>query len=86
MWIERIAIYSILGYILGQIGYDWQSAIFWCVLGLVICLQAIARSEGYDDATEAAEAVWADAKRKLEAAMAREQRILDLIKEHKDTQ
>ena len=84
MWLERIAIYSILGYILGQIGYDWQSAIFWCVLGLVICLQAIARSEGYDEATELAQAAWLHAKRTLEQAIEREARIQELIKQHKD--
>ena len=45
---QRLAIYATLGLLLSTLGYYWDSWQFWCVLGLFICSDHLARREGYE--------------------------------------
>ena len=46
--LQRIAIYATLGCLLDALGHDWNTWGFWCVLGLFIAVDALARREGYE--------------------------------------
>ena len=45
---QRLAIYATLGLLLSTLGYYWDSWQFWCVLGLFMCSDHLARREGYE--------------------------------------
>ena len=44
----RIAVYSTIGYLLDSLGFRWDSAEFWCFLGLFLCVGHLGFMEGYD--------------------------------------
>ena len=47
--LTRLAVYATLGTLLSALGYDWDSWQFWCVLGLFICSDILARRQGYEE-------------------------------------
>jgi hypothetical protein len=50
------------------LGHEVNSAGFWCVVGLFWAADMLGRIDGYNDATELAQATWAAAKDMLEQA------------------
>jgi hypothetical protein len=66
--LQQIAIYAIIGTIMDYTGYDWTTSIYWCMLVLVLVSNYLARKDGYDEATELAQAVWRASRAALEQA------------------
>lgn len=45
---QRIALYATLGVLLDALGQSWDTAGFWCILGLFWAGDLMARREGYE--------------------------------------
>jgi hypothetical protein len=45
MLLARLAVYSILGWLLDRLGHGWQTTEFWCVVALYWAAEQIARVE-----------------------------------------
>lgn len=80
MLLQQIVIYATIGTIMDYAGYDWSTPMYWCMLALVIVSNYLARKEGYEEATEVAQAVWLAAH----AALREAQQHID--NKHTDTQ
>jgi hypothetical protein len=61
-------IYAIIGTIMDSAGYGWETTLYWCTLILVAVSNYLARKDGYDEATELAQAVWRASRAALEQA------------------
>ena len=46
MMLVRFALYLTLGYLIHSLGYAWDTAEFWCFLGLFWGAETISRHEG----------------------------------------
>jgi len=73
-----------LGLLLGSMGHDYQTLEFWTTMTVFGVYGYIRYSEGYEDATDLAQGAWQEAKKTLELAIAREERVQQLIKDYKD--
>ena len=75
-----------LGLLLGSMEHTYQTLEFWTVMAVFGVYGYLRYREGYEDATDLAQGAWHEAKRTLEEAIAREERVQQLIKDYKDTQ
>lgn len=67
MLIQRIALYSTLGYLLLALGQAWNTWGFWCVLGLFWASEHLTRIELIDQLQQELEAMRAQAKKQQES-------------------
>jgi hypothetical protein len=68
MMLERLAIYTAVGLVLTTLGLHTTDELFWCMVALLWIAEFLARREGYEDATETAQAIWSASKAALEEA------------------
>jgi hypothetical protein len=67
-------------------GHDYTTLEFWTVMTVFGVYGGLRYNEGYEDATDLAEASWTHAKKLLEDAIAREDKVQQMIKEFKEEQ
>jgi hypothetical protein len=73
-----------LGLLLGSMGHAYDTLEFWTVMLTFVVYGYLRYSAGYEDATDLAQGAWQVAKTTLEEAIAREERVQELIKQHKE--
>lgn len=82
----RLVLCAALGLLLDSMGYNYETLPFWAVLGAIIAYGWLSYADGYESATVLSQAAWQQAKTTLEEAIAREERVQQLLKDYKDTQ
>jgi hypothetical protein len=71
--ITDVVLFSALGFLLSALQVETLSAEWWCILGLFLAYGWHRRADGYQDATDTAQAVWQAAHKALEEAKALKQ-------------
>jgi hypothetical protein len=71
-----------LGLLLGSMDHTYETLEFWTVMATFVVYGYLQYTAGYEDATDLAQGAWRVAKTTLEEAIAREERVQQLIKEH----
>jgi len=46
--LQRLVLYSTLGWVMNLAGHDFLSWEFWCVMGLYLAADMMSRREGYE--------------------------------------
>ena len=84
MIVERLVLVTALALLLDALGLGYKTTEYWAILLALLAYGWLSYREGYEDATDLAEATWTKSKELMEQAIARENKVLELIKEHKD--
>lgn len=68
MFLQQIALYACVGFIMEASGQGWDTSLYWCMLVVIMVSNYLARKEGFHDGLDAANDVLTVANRMLEEA------------------
>lgn len=82
--LQRLALYSTLGWLMLALGQQWDSWGFWCILGLFWASEHLTRMETMAAVAQQIQNMREQMKRVTDAANELEQRHRELHGEHND--